>query len=145
MSGLRWLGDCVIWEGRIDTHGYGLFQRHGKMIRSHRQAWVDAHGPIPTGLCVLHRCDKPACVNVEHLFLGTHQTNMADRDHKGHGPRGTRNGRALLTPAKVRQIRSLKGKHTHRALGLRFGVSAWTIRNILSGQTWKHVRPKETV
>jgi hypothetical protein len=32
---------------------------------------------------VLHTCDNPLCVNPSHLFLGTQQDNIKDRDVKG--------------------------------------------------------------
>ena len=49
----------------------------------HRHVWEEAHGQIPDGLHVLHRCDVPGCVNVEHLFLGTRFDNMQDIVTKG--------------------------------------------------------------
>ena len=62
----------------------------------HRLAWIEAHGPIPDGLFVLHQCDNPSCFEVEHLFLGTHAENMRDmatkrraaNQQKTHCPKG---------------------------------------------------------
>lgn len=45
--------------------------------------WEQANGPIPKGMCVLHRCDVRHCVNPNHLWLGTQRENIADRDAKG--------------------------------------------------------------
>lgn len=74
---------CLLWEGVYTGSGYGQITRNRKHIMVHRLAWEEEHGPIPPGLSVLHRCDVKGCVNVEHLFLGTHADNMRDMLAKG--------------------------------------------------------------
>jgi len=49
------------------------------MSRAHRVIWAEANGSIPAGMFVLHKCDTPPCINLEHLYLGTHADNMADK------------------------------------------------------------------
>ena len=56
---------------------------HRKTGYSHRYAWEAYRGPIPVEMHVLHKCDTPACVNIEHLFLGTQLDNIRDMDAKG--------------------------------------------------------------
>ena len=64
------LSDCVNWlRGR--SGGYGMTELDGKPIRAHRAAWIAAHGPIPAGMVVHHRCRNRLCTNVEHLELLT--------------------------------------------------------------------------
>lgn len=75
------VGECLVWTGRVDEKGYGRTgSRNGG---AHRAAWIAANGAIPRGVCVLHRCDNPPCVNVAHLFLGTVADNNRDRHAKG--------------------------------------------------------------
>ncbi len=93
---------CEEWEGTRLSNGYGQVtvdgggqgwrsdrkgSRRGRRMLAHRWTWEQAHGPIPPGLEVMHSCDNPSCVNLDHLSLGTHAANMADMAAKGraHG------------------------------------------------------------
>lgn len=74
---------CWLWTGRLTNSGYGQIAKstHGEW-KAHRLFWRVANGPIPGGLCVLHKCDTPACVNPDHLFLGTQADNVQDMMNK---------------------------------------------------------------
>ena len=92
---------CREWTGGFDDKGYGRISVNGKNVFTHRFAWMLANGPIPDGIFVCHHCDNPPCTQTEptegypdgHLFLGTHDDNMADKVAKGR----TRNGRETRT------------------------------------------------
>lgn len=77
---------CWEWKGvRVGsmTIKYGQFNFPGGRTAAHRFSWYLAHGPIPNGLQVLHKCDNPPCVNPSHLFLGTQADNVHDCVAKG--------------------------------------------------------------
>lgn len=82
---------CWIWTASVDEQGYGFFKLNYKMRKSNRVSWELHFGKIPAGLCVLHKCDTPSCVNPSHLFLGTHSDNQVDALAKGRRiqPKGT--------------------------------------------------------
>lgn len=102
---------CWEWQGerRPGAFCYGRFEQYldGEILRvaAHRMAWTLEHGPIPQGLCVLHRCDNPPCVRPDHLFLGTMADNTHDMMAKGRAKFGRpplpTNGQAQQNSAKT--------------------------------------------
>lgn len=63
--------------------GYGVIYFNGRQTYTHRVSYELHVGPIPDGLFILHRCDVPACVNPDHLFVGSAADNVADMMAKG--------------------------------------------------------------
>ena len=131
---------CWIWTAGKFRKGYGSIKVSGKSLYTHRVAWVLANGPIPSGLDVLHRCDNPACVRVDHLFLGTNADNVRDRENKGRGVTfsGEAHNMAKLTSAKVDEIRALyaAGGIKQCELAERFGVRQAAISSIVLRKIW---------
>ena len=84
--------DCWHWCGVRISGGYGRMTYKGRSQVAHRLAWIAWNGPIPEGMYVLHRCDNRACVNPDHLWLGTYSDNLKDCWAKGRHP-GRRNKR----------------------------------------------------
>ena len=149
-SHVRRQGDCLIWTKYRDPRGYGKFSVHvpgsgtpgiAENWLAHRFAWTLVHGAIPDGMCVLHACDNPSCVNPNHLWLGDRADNARDRDEKGRGGpsirKGDDHGMAKLTAEQVFEIRAAnKGGN---ALAFRFGVARSTITRIRNRQNWNHL------
>ena len=135
---------CWTWTSCTNPAGYGVFRYHGAARLAHRVAWVFFRGPIQNGLCVLHQCDNPRCVNPAHLFLGTQADNVRDMDKKARRVSrplfGDAHPRARLTSAAVVRIRSLYETGLgQKEIGSRLGVSQSTVSRVLRGAGWNHV------
>lgn len=129
---------CHLWTASINVWGYGQIRIGGKVVRAHRLAWEMVNGPIPEGMYVCHKCDKPACVNPDHLFLGTHAENMVDMKTKGRGNAGSANTNAKLIEADILEIRGSTLRR--RVIAQKYGVSLATVRHIRNGTRWGHVK-----
>src|SRR3990172_11160414 len=99
---------CWIWLG-ARRNKYGSI-RNGSVQYAHRVAWELTNARIPKGICVLHNCDNPLCMNPRHLFLGTYKDNRIDAVQKGRARfpnnKGSVHGMSKLSENEVLQIRS---------------------------------------
>lgn len=131
---------CWNWNGGVQHGGYGMGHARNKTIAAHRLSYELHIGKIPEGLCVLHRCDNPPCVNPNHLFLGTHQDNIDDKILKERQYKGVHHHRAKLTEEEIKAIRAEPNYRGVTAiLSKRFGVTDVNICDIRSRKTWKHI------
>jgi len=112
-------------------------------LHAHRFSWILKNGPIPQGLVVRHHCpggDNRACVNPDHLMIGTPRQNVEDRIAWGVVLRGENHPMAKLTESHVRAIRkSLAMGESRSSLAHQYGVSVDTIRMIAMNIHWSHV------
>jgi predicted DNA-binding protein (UPF0251 family) len=149
---------CIEWTGykMPSPNGYGRTSVKGKLLLTHRLAWMlHNEGPLSNDICVCHKCDNPACINPDHLFLGTQLENIKDRHAKGRtcsgerkskiqrakGAKGEQFSKAKLKAADIPEIvrlRKVEGLQ-FRTIAEMYGVRSPTIQGILSGRYWKSV------
>jgi hypothetical protein len=149
--------ECWLWIASKDDRGYGYFGvGKGKILKAHRFSYKLKHGKLSKKKpCVCHKCDKESCVRPLHLFAGTDEDNMYDRDKKGRQSKGEKHslackrnqpdrrgelhGKAKLTEKKVLQIRDKAAKHSNVDLAQMYNVTAATIGHVVNRQTWDHI------
>lgn len=80
---------CIETDKPRQQQGYGVvtYRKNGRKstTSAHRWAWIQAYGPLERGQIVMHLCDNPPCVNLEHLRVGTQRENLLDMMAKGRG------------------------------------------------------------
>lgn len=129
--------ECWIWTG-YKHRGYGYIRTSRSNLRCHRVVYEITFGEIPEGLIICHKCDNPACVNPNHLFLGTTKDNIDDKVKKGRQSK-RESAPHKLTEKQVKEIREryIPGVITQTQLGKEFGVSQRAIHKIINRKTWK--------
>lgn len=133
---------CFEFYGHLNQDGYGRINKNGKLVYIHRELWKMFRGDIPKNICICHKCDNPSCVNLHHMFIGTHADNMADRKTKKRYAVhiGSKNGSSRLKEKDIPVIRDLIAKgESFVYIANIYGVSEPNIRHIKNGKIWKHV------
>lgn len=145
----KWENGCLVWQGYTDKQGYGRIAVKRVNQCAHRQIWKEMNGPISDGLFVCHKCDNRACVNIDHLFLGTNRDNLADMASKGRARNGShkiwheQHPLSKLRFDEVKDIRRFykSKRHTQEDIAGMFKVSRSQIQRIVTGRAWYGPRP----
>jgi hypothetical protein len=137
---------CWLWIGQISKSKYPSQVRPKIKIGqvpeiASRFSYRHYKGEIPAGLCVLHKCDNPICVNPGHLFLGTQKENTHDMMSKGRKPIGNKHYKAILTNEAVIDIKASNEKPA--VLARKYGIDTRHVCSIKSGRIWRHINIDE--
>jgi len=145
---------CWLWKGSLNNlrGGYGYLKTNGVMYRAHRLAWLLFKGKVPRSLQVCHTCDVRACVNPDHLYLGSHEENIRDAvlrgrmaSGKNHGLHkhpearafGERNGMAQFTSREAELIRQLaKSGKPSSQIAKEFHASYRAVHRIVNRESY---------
>lgn len=150
---------CWEWQGAKKGEGLKAYGSLGvgsradgtrRTVSAHRYSYEVFIGEIPNGLFICHKCDNPSCVNPEHLFAGTRQDNVDDRERKGRNkpfnfPKHENHMRAKLTWKDVNEIRGTKRyRGITVELARKYKVGHKAISDVLNFKTWIPPQPKES-
>lgn len=130
---------CKIWTHTLNDKGYGKISFKNKTCEVHRVLYRCVHGEIKRGLVVRHLCNNRACVNIDHLALGTQKDNAQDAVKAGMYNIGEKHHAAKLTEEQIIYIRKNEMHIGTSALGRKYGVSYQTIEQVKKRHTWTHI------
>lgn len=147
MSKVKLKGPCILWKGGTTKKGYGVRRFQGHNTTAHRAAWIERFGPIASRwIFVCHECDNPACINVDHLFLGTNTDNMRDASRKGRlkglydWRHGEKHPRATITDEQAVAIRAVHAAGvSYPVIAKQLGVSKFAVQQVGSGRTFRQL------
>ena len=147
-------GGCWIWiGGKLGRLKHGGFWDGKQMTYAHRVSYEFVNGPIPEGKEIMHICDNPACVNPNHLMLGSHAENMLDAKTKGrtsggfhfvheeNRSLGEKHGQSKLTDNDIREIRQKYDSGIKvNELARQYGMGHAQIGMIAHRRAWIHIK-----
>lgn len=132
------------------SNGYTHRKLRGVWMGAHRKVYCEHYNitHLPSWAFIMHICDNPRCINIEHLQLGNARLNMQDKMQKGRHVftkppvfLGSENNQSKLTSDTVIEIYKmwLSGDYNQGQIGELFGVRNNTISSIVNGVNWKHL------
>ncbi|MGV9656101.1 HNH endonuclease [Streptomyces koyangensis] len=94
-----------MWKGRLDPHGYGVFDVDAKPHRAHR--WILEYHlgrKLRGDEVARHMCHTKPCVRIEHLAPGSRADNAQDEIKRGRRRRSVHEdcGHPLTSSAKAK-------------------------------------------
>ena len=94
------------------------------------------------GMETRHTCNHSWCINPDHIFYGTSQENINDRQRANRQAKGSKNGSSKLTELQVKVIKSLlkQNRLSQSKIAGIFKVNSRTISAINTGVVWNHVK-----
>ena len=129
---------CLLWNGSVDTYGYGHARWLGKRRKAHVMAFELAGGALLPDMVIRHLCNNARCCNPQHLKLGTRLENMADKARSGIVA-GEKSPHASLTNSEALAVYELRGEMTAKEAATKTGVSKMIVLNLWNGQTYTSV------
>lgn len=146
------IGPCLDYRSVLSTN------RHPMVICGNRPVRVWISGArlvlenglgrsLQSGMSALHHCDRPICIHFSHLYEGTQQDNVHDRDRRAGNPlcwlnmAGSSHPESKLTDEDVRRIRHLvrTGHRVVNILPMFPHVSRSLVYLVASGKRWGHL------
>lgn len=127
--------NCLLWTGAKQSNGYGVAW-FKKQHMVHRAMFELTHGPIPKGMVVMHQCDNPACININHLSLGSQHDNMTDRDAKGRCRASFESATKSITKLTHGDIESIANDNRkQREIAIEYNITQQHVSRIKRGWT----------
>lgn len=125
---------CWNWTGSL-SDGYGRYFIKGRFNKAHRFSYYLHKGAILKGLQVLHQCNNRACVNPDHLYLGTHGDNMRDRKLAGMYHKDL-NGRTKVSEKQAKLLKEVYENFivSYTTLAKVAGIDKTAIASIIKGE-----------
>lgn len=129
--------ECTSHARNKDGYVKGI----GRNMLMHRFLFNEVHGFFPE--VVMHLCDNPACININHLKAGDCIENNLDKKNKGNAigiNSGESNHFSKLTEDQVRKIRrDIASGKTVKEVGIKFNITPQAVSKIKLNQRWRHV------
>ena len=145
--------DCWLWTAAVsnpklldqidESRAYGIFWNGKRLVGAHRFVYELTRRPLQQGEIVMHLCDRPRCVNPDHLMVGSQPQNIRQAvvkgRFKGNPFCGSSRHGSKLTEEKVELIKKMASNGmTHRKIANHFDVAYSLITRIVKGTIWRH-------